>query len=151
MIVALVAGLVAIGTLLNGCGGPPAAARNALAISAHALVEADRIAAARYEDAADVALAESHTAEEYRAKMSKHDAVERAIRVMARSLRAAEESLDAWADGAASAFAAMAACQVAAFGDVDQAMRDAGYPPPAVIQRAVAMIAPFAGECHESE
>ena len=137
---------VLLATVSVGCGGPPRAVRSALDVSAHALSEADQIASPRYRDAAQEALAQSTSLDDYRARMRLWNNAETTMRTAAASLRAAEAAVDTWDAGQSSARDALA-CLSSAVGLTIQALTDAGLDPPKKLREAAGAVSVFAGFC----
>lgn len=127
-----------------GCEGPPSVARRSVEIATVVVMDADRLAAERYAAAAAAALEASTTDAEYRARIAPHDALEAALRVAQSTVLAADAALDAWREGGAERWPAMAACIVAALGDVQRALAAVGLRAPPELESALTMAAGFA-------
>lgn len=131
---------------LAGCGGAPRAVRSALDVSAHAISEADQIASPRYREAAQAALVQSTSLDDYRARMRLWNDAETTLRTAAATLRAAEAAVDTWDAGQSSARNALA-CLSSAVGLTIQALTDAGLEPPRKLREAAGAVSVFAGFC----
>ena len=148
-IAALVALSLALGAL--GCGGPPAAARTAVGISADAVSSLDHEFAARYTEHAEAALAASATAAEYAEAMRGHESARDALHAAVAAVLAAESALDAWdaGDDAGEGFFAAAGCVAVAFGHLRDAIVAVGIVPPKELDDAFALVVGFGtAVCH---
>ena len=145
----LIVASLAIGAL--GCGGPPAAARTAVGISADAIVSLDHEFAARYTERAAAALEASNTAAAYAEAMSGYESVRDALHVATASVLATESALDAWdaGDDDGEGFFAAAGCAAVALGHLRDGLVAIGVVPPKALDDALALIIGFGtAVCH---
>lgn len=149
--------------VLSGCGGPPRAARVAVAQTAGGLLIADSIVAeavrSRGESSRAQVLSEVQRGElssaadaldRWEALMQPTSAARDGLRSARAALRAVEAAVDAWEAGTGSerGFSAAAGCAVGAISHAIEAMREAGLEVPSVVLSGLALVQGFAGACH---
>lgn len=145
-IATLLAVVLSVGVLLEGCGGPPREARVALVSTAHALRAADREVAPRYATAADEARERAQDWSAYDAAMRPWNDVEAALRAAHTALLATQAGLDAWAAGDERGWLGTVPCLVDALDRLRLGLEGLGIHLGPVTE-AVALAGAFAGRC----
>lgn len=121
-----------------GCGGVPKGARETLAVSARALLVIDGATATRYTDAADRALRQASSLQDYQDRMGPWNGAETAIRGAKEALLLAENALDAWDQtGDGTSFKEAAALLAVSLANVADALREVGIAIPETLQTAL--------------
>jgi hypothetical protein len=135
-------------SVLASCGlTPQQTAHVSLGVAASGVRAVDIVSAQAYTDRARTALAASSSLTDYQTTMQPLDLLESSLRIADEALLAAEAAVNAWDNGGASRWLALAACVAQALHEIERAINAAGVQLPSELVQALDVATTFVGTC----